>query len=665
MRFSFSPGFPRILVIILATLLSASCTSGETLPFDRTHPVILTNDAGTHDVFMAEFALALNSRGDINLLGLVAEKVWRGAEFDDFENDAYPDLVAMAGRSGLTNLPHAYNGYIPGKCWTLMEPPSGAVDDTAPIESDGARFIKREVLDARKEKPIVIIAGGAVTSIASAYLMAVAEGKGSEFRDRVIVVADFGEVKGKGIAPNVFNLHVDAWAGYVVMKRLRTVLTVWELKDLGTFDRHQMFTSMPSSELSRFMHDKDLTNEWLPGNIVGDSQGIILLFHPEIGRYFNSIKRMSIEDKWEKIAETKWFPSGRMDAPMLKKDPRGDILIVGKLDPQYETNLFRDVFHDPGTFKGEIRQQTPYHGHPANLLEKLEAEHYDHGQEGVAYHDEAFSELQPYSASMLRMMERPDITVDGQGVYALAYLGTGEWEEYTVRVPITGEWAGHVRLSSDRTGKFSLEFRAVDTGHILIGTGPVTVPDTGGYDRWIDLQLPVFFLKAGTYVMRFINESPAARFEAETLQFTSNVKVEEIESPEASNGKAHLVKSVREGDFIEYQVIVRESAARLILGYKAGGDQGCVRLKVNDRIHTNRAKRPFVIDQFVWNPEWRTYEFGSLRLEPAGPIKLKFEVAEKNNSSGGLKMSIDYIDLQSEGPYKIDYFRFEHRTVNE
>jgi hypothetical protein len=644
---------------VFVACLALACNDLERLPFDRSHPVIITNDAATHDVYQIEFALALNSRGDIRLRGLVAEKVWRGYEFDDYENDNFHDLVAMAGRSGMVNLPPVFLGYRSGMTWTLATPPGARIEDTVPIESDGARFILREVLGAQAEKPVVIIAGGQATSIASAYLMAVSEGKGEEFRNKAILIADFGEVKGKRAALNGFNLFVDPWAAYVVLKRLRTVLTTYRMADLGRIDRQQMLASMPASELARFMFDKDLTNEWLPGNIVGDSQGLALLFYPQQGIYFGKIIRMAARDEWAKIDQKPWFPSGRLDGPVIEAESRGNIWVAGRLNPQPEADLFVDVIKDPRTFTGTIRQRYPFNGRPAELFGKIEAEQFDYGQEGVAYRDEAFSEIRPFSASALRMMERPDILEAPSGVHVLGYFGNGEWEDYTVNVPFGGEWRGAIRIASAQGGQLSLQFRAIDSDRVIFDSGTIPVPPTGGDEQWVDMPLPGLVLEAGPCVMRLRNESVVPRLEAEQLRYESNVSVETVQHPAASGQQIHLVHASRKGDYIEYRIPPGMLGQRLILGYQAGVEHGNVMLKINDRLQTNRAERPFVIDQFVWNPGWRTFEFGSLRLDAAAEVRLRFEAIDKNLLSSGWKMSVDYIELLTDGPYRIDYFTFE------
>jgi hypothetical protein len=647
-------------------LWASGCAAPESLPFDRSHPVIVTNDAATHDVFQLEFALALSSRGDIDLRGVVAEKVWRGPDFDDYENDNFRDLIAMAGRSGMVRLPPVFDGYLPGGTWTLTTPASGLVEETRPIDSEGARFIQREVLAAGREKPVIVIAGGQVTSIASAYLLAVREGRGAEFAERVVVIADFGRVEGARAALNGFNLYVDPWAAFVVMKRLRTVLTTYRMADLGLVKRHEMIASMPSTELTRFMHDKDLTNEWLPGNIVGDSQGLLLVWHPRRGGYFNQLKRMSVREEWAKIDDRPWFPSGRTDGPVIAADPHGSVWVAGKLNPERESELFREVFHDPAAFSGVVHQRSPFHGRAFGLEGRLEAEHFDHGQQGVAYHDEAFSEVRSGSASALRLMERPDIVCRPDGTCAVGYFGGGEWLEYSVAALESGEWIGWVHASSPGGGgRFSLSFREAASGRIVHDSGPIAAPATGGYDRFEAVSVPPFHLEAGSYILRFSNLTPAERHEVESLAHSSNVTVETRQHPLASGGMAHVVHARRRGDFIEYRLNAAPEARRLILGYQSAEDHGCVILRIDGETHRNRAGRPFLVDMRVWAPEWRTFEFGSIRLDHEGEIRLRFEAVDPDTVSPGRRMALDYLEWITEGPYQVDGFFFSRRQSTE
>lgn len=638
------------------------CAAPEPLPFDRSHPIIVTNDCATHDVYQLEFALALHSRGDIDLRGIVAEKVWRGPELDDYENDNFGDLTAMAERSGMRRLPAVYTGYLPGETWTLITPASGSVEETQPIDSAGARFILKEVLAARRDKPVVVIAGGQVTSIASAYLLAAREGRGEEFADRVVVVADFGRVDGSRAAMTGFNLYVDPWAAFVVMKRLRTVLTTYRMDDLGLVRRQEMIASMPRTELTRFMYDKDLTNAWLPGNIVGDSQGLLLVWYPRPGDYFHHLRRMTVSEEWVPIDARPWFPTGRTDGPVLVADSGGRVWVAGRLDPRRETELFDEVFHDPAVFPGVAQERAPFRGRDIGLEGRIEAEHFDYGQQGVAYDDEAFSEVRGESASRLRLMERPDIVCRPDGTCAVGYLGSGEWLEYTVEVPQAGDWLGEVFVSARQEGgSFSLAFREAASGRVVHESGPIGVPATGGYDRFQAVAVPPFHLEAGRYRLRFTHLTPVPRYEVESLPHTANVPVAVERHPQASGGALHVVHARKRGDHVEYRLGGLREARRLILGYRAGEDSGCIVLRIDGKRHNNRAGYAFVVDMRVWAPAWRTFEFGSIRLDRDGEYRLRFEAVDPDTAAPGRTMALDYLEWISEGPFQVDCFSFRRQ----
>ena len=63
------------------------------LPYDKTNPIIVTND-GNIDVYTLEYVMALASADEIELVGIVGENSLH-----------YPDIVAMARRSGMRNIP--------------------------------------------------------------------------------------------------------------------------------------------------------------------------------------------------------------------------------------------------------------------------------------------------------------------------------------------------------------------------------------------------------------------------------------------------------------------------------------------------------------------------------------------------------------------------------
>jgi beta-glucanase (GH16 family) len=140
--------------------------------------------------------------------------------------------------------------------------------------------------------------------------------------------------------------------------------------------------------------------------------------------------------------------------------------------------------------------QEPFPGSPFMLPTKIEAEDFDLGGEGIAYHD-AYGGNQ---GGQYRTTEDVDIEncYDTGGGYSVGWIVTDEWMEYTVNVPVAGEYTIETRVSSlSAGGVFHLEFNGVDK------TGDITAPVTGGWQTWTSVPTTVT-LSAGIQVMRFV-----------------------------------------------------------------------------------------------------------------------------------------------------------------
>jgi hypothetical protein len=133
-------------------------------------------------------------------------------------------------------------------------------------------------------------------------------------------------------------------------------------------------------------------------------------------------------------------------------------------------------------------------GTPWAIPGTIQAENYDLGGEGVAYHDlESANQGGQY-----RTTEGVDIeaTTDTGGGFNVGWTRTGEWLEYTVNVASAGNYTLTERVaSSATTGSFSVSFNGVNK------SGTVTVPNTGGWQTYQNLSQTVN-LSAGVQVMR-------------------------------------------------------------------------------------------------------------------------------------------------------------------
>ncbi|MBW8002758.1 MAG: family 16 glycosylhydrolase [Planctomycetes bacterium] len=143
--------------------------------------------------------------------------------------------------------------------------------------------------------------------------------------------------------------------------------------------------------------------------------------------------------------------------------------------------------------------QLPYNGSPEAIPGKIEAEDFDTGGEGVAYHDTDGGN----NGTQYRTSEDVDIEncSDTGGGYNVGWMDPGEWLEYTVDVAAAGDYLLEARVASDSSGgTFHVEFGGVDE------TGNINVPVTGGWQNWVTVSAPAT-LSAGVQVMRFASSS--------------------------------------------------------------------------------------------------------------------------------------------------------------
>ncbi len=148
---------------------------------------------------------------------------------------------------------------------------------------------------------------------------------------------------------------------------------------------------------------------------------------------------------------------------------------------------------------GVTIRQTPYGGNAATIPGTVQAEDFDEGGEGVSYHD-----LTPANDGGQYRVTGVDIEAiaDAGGGFNIASARAGEWLEYSVEVAESGIYRLDARVaSSGGGGLFHLEFDGIDK------TGPLTIPDTAGWQTWQTITQSNVALNAGRQVMRLAMES--------------------------------------------------------------------------------------------------------------------------------------------------------------
>ncbi|HAK94063.1 MAG TPA: hypothetical protein DCM87_03405, partial [Planctomycetes bacterium] len=293
------------------------------------NPLLYDND-WWFDVFDNNYLWAQASLGRVNLRGtIVTRDMWdweKGYLYSMQRSvDDARKALQLARASGLRNIPDP----TLGSDRVLTRPASGRIEDTATHPSDGSRLIAAEARRASPDTPLLIIAGGPLTTVANALLAA------------------------PDIAPNlvVFNLTVssygyngkDGWSAYIVAKQTRYV-------DWGGgrfWDKNSVFTAQDFETLPRNPFCEDMRrliqSNLGQANQLGDGAPLVWLFQP---RCWTGVETRRAEFQGKALA----------CAPIPPGEP-GDVLVI----PKAATDLracreeFLRVLADPAVYHGGRR----------------------------------------------------------------------------------------------------------------------------------------------------------------------------------------------------------------------------------------------------------------------------------------------------------------------
>ncbi|MBN8429419.1 carbohydrate-binding protein [Microbulbifer salipaludis] len=135
----------------------------------------------------------------------------------------------------------------------------------------------------------------------------------------------------------------------------------------------------------------------------------------------------------------------------------------------------------------------PFYGTPTVIptTSMLFAADFDHGGEGVAYHDIDDENW----GGQYRFDVGVDIEATNEGTTNVGWIDPGEWLNYTVDVQAAGTYTFTFRVASAAdNGSFHIEFDGVDV------TGPITTPNSGAWNNWVNITREVE-LVSGVQVM--------------------------------------------------------------------------------------------------------------------------------------------------------------------
>ena len=138
----------------------------------------------------------------------------------------------------------------------------------------------------------------------------------------------------------------------------------------------------------------------------------------------------------------------------------------------------------------------PFGGAPRVLPGIIQAEDFDDGGPSVAYFDTT-------SGNRGGAYRQTDVdieaTSDAGGGFDIGWARAGEWLQYTANVGATGTYALELRVASASAGgTVRVEVDGVD------GTGPITIPNTGGWQVWTTIRKAGLVLQSGPHRIRLV-----------------------------------------------------------------------------------------------------------------------------------------------------------------
>ncbi|HEX4346663.1 MAG TPA: carbohydrate-binding protein, partial [Vicinamibacterales bacterium] len=174
---------------------------------------------------------------------------------------------------------------------------------------------------------------------------------------------------------------------------------------------------------------------------------------------------------------------------------------------------------------------SPYSGTPVAIPGTVEAENFDNGGEGVAYHDTT-----PGNAGLVYRSTDVDIEAASSGGYDVGWTAAGEWLNYTVNVASAGSYTVQLLVASSTGGTLHVGFNTASN----VWTS-VNVPSTGGWQSWSTVSVPVA-LGAGTQQITVMFDTGGVNLNSITVvSGTSSVQSSGGGTSSGSGGSASTV----------------------------------------------------------------------------------------------------------------------------
>ncbi len=174
----------------------------------------------------------------------------------------------------------------------------------------------------------------------------------------------------------------------------------------------------------------------------------------------------------------------------------GGIMISDITQDATGKNSLMQAIHQSIPRQHDLQNSIPFTGTRHNIPGVIEAEQYDIGEEGIAYHDAL-----PENAGGAFRTDAVDIEINASDVndYKVAGIQAGEWLVYSVNVTTSGSLNLDVQVASAVGNKsFHIEMNGVDI------SGKIVVPNTGGWGEWQTVAVATTNLSPGKKKMRVV-----------------------------------------------------------------------------------------------------------------------------------------------------------------
>jgi hypothetical protein len=217
------------------------------------NPLIYDNDWWL-DIIDAGFCVAQHKLGNLDLRGLIVTRdMWPNPPGYTLENSVkeFTQFRDLAIKAGLTTVPN----FTAGARAPLQKPASGEISDTQFTPSGGSDLIVAEAKKASPEKPLIIVIGGASTTVATALLQEPA------IAQNLMVL---------WLAIREYNAK-DEWGSHVMLMRSPVIHYNFQLRDGLT---KEMLQSLPGNPLNNRFKESKLVYD----NGVGDGVLLTWLF---------------------------------------------------------------------------------------------------------------------------------------------------------------------------------------------------------------------------------------------------------------------------------------------------------------------------------------------------------------------------------------------------